>query len=520
MLNSCNQEVYKISDIEHVKRFLTLGTENGTYYIGEKDLVQQCITCIDRVLDTKSRNDLIFLLKVTKCKKPDTLIYLLASIVTYKVQDKSFQEFRNKGYELLDFICTTPTMLFMFIHYCKSLNQKNNKSNGWNNLHKRAINNWYNSKDNQKLIYMITKYKNRHSYEHKDIFRLSHIQTTDPIKSMIYKYVIKGLQDLQEIQQDPIYDFIYNYEKLIHADNEEVVLSILDTNHNFAWEHIPTSFLNNKQVLLKLLPNMPNIALLRNLNRLTRANVLEDQDTKYSIIKKLSEMTHINPIQALITFKMYNSGAGDKGSTTWTPDQEIVKELDKLFTRMFNEIIPINKRVCIALDVSGSMLGPKTVNGADCLCAAEVGCAMTMILEKSLANVEIMGFSKGFVPLNISYRNSLEDNLKMIRDLPFDATDCSLPIRWALKNQKRFDAFIIITDNETNSNYLPPAEELRIYRKYHDNPDTKMIVLATAPNNFTIADPNDKNMLDISGFDASVLEIICDFINPNKENLI
>jgi 60 kDa SS-A/Ro ribonucleoprotein len=514
-LNSCGKEIYKITDIEHVKRFLSLGTENGTYYIGEKDLVKQCISCIDRVLNSAERYKLLNLVKEykTKCKKQDTLIYLLASIVTYKVSDKAFLEFRKKGYDLLEFICTNPTMLFMFIHYCKQLNIKNNKSNGWNNLHKRAITNWYNNKDNKKLIYMVTKYKNRCSYEHRDILRLSHIETTDPIKSMIYKYIIKGLKEL-ESNLDPVFDFINEYEKLIHSEDKEVVLSILNQNHNFAWEHIPTQFLNDKDILIKLLPNMPNIALLRNLNRLSRANVLEHYNSKLLILEKLENMKNIHPIQVLITLKTYSSGKGDKGSTIWTPDKEIITKLEILFNNMFNEITQqIDKRVCIALDVSGSMFGTNTVNGADCLCAAEVACALAMILDKSMKHVEIMGFSTNFVKLNISHKNTLNDNLNMIRSINFGETDCSLPFKWALKEQKEFDAFIVITDNETNSNTNTPSKELNTYRENINIPDSKLIVLSTAANNFTIADPNDKNMLDISGFDSSIPDIICQFIN-------
>jgi 60 kDa SS-A/Ro ribonucleoprotein len=85
-------------------------------------------------------------------------------------------------------------------------------------------------------------------------------------------------------------------------------------------------------------------------------------------------------------------------------------------------------------------------------------------------------------------------------------------MRWALEKKKNYDAFIIITDNETNCNKETPSAVLRRYREMMKKPDAKMVVIATAANSFSIADPSDKNMLDVSGFDASVPDLVCQFI--------
>lgn len=45
-----------------------------------------------------------------------------------------------------------------------------------------------------------------------------------------------------------------------------------------------------------------------------------------------------------------------------------------------------------------------------------------------------------------------------------------------------------------------------------NSPDTKSIVCALSSNGFTIADPDDKHMLDIAGFDASTPDIIRQFV--------
>jgi hypothetical protein len=42
--------------------------------------------------------------------------------------------------------------------------------------------------------------------------------------------------------------------------------------------------------------------------------------------------------------------------------------------------------------------------------------------------------------------------------MPFDGTDCSLPMQWAMKEKVAADAFIVLTDNETYSGRMHPVE--------------------------------------------------------------
>jgi hypothetical protein len=50
IINSCGKEVYKVSDVNFLKRFLILGCENGTYYIGKNDLTFKNLSCIERLI--------------------------------------------------------------------------------------------------------------------------------------------------------------------------------------------------------------------------------------------------------------------------------------------------------------------------------------------------------------------------------------------------------------------------------------------------------------------------------------
>lgn len=45
-------------------------------------------------------------------------------------------------------------------------------------------------------------------------------------------------------------------------------------------------------------------------------------------------------------------------------------------------------------------------------------------------------------------------------------------------------------------------------------PDAKAVAVRMTSNGFTLADPNDRVMLDGVGFDTSVPAVIADFVRP------
>lgn len=81
---------------------------------------------------------------------------------------------------------------------------------------------------------------------------------------------------------------------------------------------------------------------------------------------------------------------------------------------------------------------------------------------------------------------------------------------WAQKTNTAADVFIVFTDNETFAGSVHPAIALREYRKNMDIP-AKLIVCGMTSNGFTIADPDDRGMLDMCGFDTGALDVIRSF---------
>jgi hypothetical protein len=89
-----------------------------------------------------------------------------------------------------------------------------------------------------------------------------------------------------------------------------------------------------------------------------------------------------------------------------------------------------------------------------------------------------------------------------ISNLPFEGTDCALPMIWARENEVNVSAFITYTDSETWAGKIHPSQALRQYRNEFVG-DAKAVVVGMTSNGFTIADPNDRGMLDVVGFDTT-----------------
>ena len=76
--------------------------------------------------------------------------------------------------------------------------------------------------------------------------------------------------------------------------------------------------------------------------------------------------------------------------------------------------------------------------------------AMMMTCVRTEANHVIMGFSDELVDLDINSQDTLPIVIRKTRDQNFGATDCALPMIWAMENKdKDIDVFIVYTDNET-----------------------------------------------------------------------
>lgn len=500
--NNAGGASYTVDLWQRFMRFLVIGTETGTYYVSERKHTLDNIKVVKDAIAADHRRAVDMLTEVSqagRAPKNDYAIYALAvAASTGSVMGQAY------ALNVLPFVCRTGTHLFQFVAFIDTMR-------GWGPALRKAVAKWYLDKTPDNLAYQVLKYQQREGWSHRDVLRKAHPLTTDPQMNCIFQFITQGVEGIKDpfatTEQMSAY---FTLQQYVDAD---IAVDFIK-RFNLSREMIPTELLTNTNVLRALAEKSPYTALIRNLGNMTRHKVLEDQTTHLHVIEQITNpikiaKARVHPISILTAHRTYAQGTGFRGSNTWMPDRKVVNALDAAFYESFKHVAPTGKRFFIGLDISGSM---RMRLNDGILTSAEIAAALAMTIIRTEPWCKVVGFNNQLTPLSITPNDTLESALTKTAKWNGGSTDCAQPMLYALANNLAVDCFIVITDNETWAGHTTPADALRQYRE-KSGIDAKLIVLATAATPFSIADPNDKGMLDVAGFDSSVPEIIRLFVN-------
>jgi len=331
---------------------------------------------------------------------------------------------------------------------------------------------------------------------------------------------------------DRVLATIWAFERAKRMKDRADVRELADLIARYGLPHecVPTEMKQFPQVWEALLPHMGLTAMLRNLGKLTEVGLfgfMSLSDAERFVIDRLTNAealraARVHPLALLVALKTYAQGHGDKGKLKWKPRQKIVDALDRAFYLSFEALAPTGARTLLALDVSGSMMGPN-IAGMPGISPRVGAAAMALVTAAVEPRHEVVaftagshpsahaGYPTGISPLAISPRMRLDDVLAKTANLPFGGTDCALPMIWAAENKVPVDAFCVYTDSETWAGNIHPSQALAAYRQKMGI-GAKLVVIGMVSNGFSIADPNDAGMLDVVGFDTATPSIIADFV--------
>ncbi|MGV0740973.1 TROVE domain-containing protein [Mycolicibacterium sp. XJ870] len=537
VLNAAGGYTFSVDDWSRVHRFLTLGTDGGTYYTGDRELTRDNADAILRAAGTDPIglvNRIVEVSEAGRAPKQNPALFALAIAASTDDVDG-----RRAALAALPRVARTGTHLFLFAGYVEQFR-------GWGPTLRRAVGQWYTERPVDRLAYQLVKYRQRAGWSHRDMLRLaSPSGVVDPARRMAFNWSAgKGLGDYAEapvrltdaqlkagqrsavrpvVRADTVPEelaIIADFEDAQAASSAARWVEIVGRGNGLSWEMLPDAALAEPAVWEALIDRgMPQTALMRQLPRLTRLGLLSGSvgdvvAAQLADAERVAE-ARVHPVNVLVAQRTYASGQGARGQGAWTPVVRISDALDAAFYAAYGAVRPAGKRTLLALDISGSM--SSYVSGLPVTCR-EAAAALAMVTAATEPQHRIVGFTAGsggwtstaITELDISPRRRLDDVCAYTAALPMGATDCAQPMVWARKNRVEVDTFHIYTDNETWYGDIHPHQALEQYRQKMGI-DARLVVVAMTASHNSIADPGDPRELDISGFDSAVPTLLADF---------
>jgi 60 kDa SS-A/Ro ribonucleoprotein len=518
--NNAGGFVYSLSPLKLLERFLILGSEGGSYYVTEKKLTADNAKNAQALFNgdvetAKAAVDLVVRVSDEgRAPKNDPAIFALALAASSK-----HGAVRAYALGKLPQVCRIPTHLFHFLTYVQQFR-------GWGRGLKRAVGAWYNDKDLKSLAYQLVKYQSRDGWSNADALRLSHPQASlgsDPAsRNALYKWVVDGFEATARFKDRPeaIPEIVKAFETAKSYSKSLALLPELISKYNLSREMLPTEALNVPEVWEALLyagAGMPYTAMLRNLGNMSKCGLLKPLSKASKFVQErlldqsLIREARVHPLSILLASRTYGQGHGVLGKGAWEVVPAVRDALDEAFYLAFKSLEPTGKNFLFGVDISGSMSWSNSAGAGVPITAAEGAAAMALACAKVETNYHIMGFATSFVNLGITPKMSLKEAMETTRRLTMGGTDCSLPMVWAKKNKVEVDCFVVLTDSETWYGHIHPKQALKEYRDAMGI-QAREVVVGMAATPFSIADPADPLTLDVVGFDASVPQILQEFV--------
>ena len=514
------------SELQRLERFLCLGKDSAVYHcqtdVSSQKYSSSDVQLVKAVLHLDNGGALAIGTILSFSRNGRAAVRhpaLFALAVCARCGD---QETKNGVYDALSDVCHIPTDLFYFLsQHVKVGELCDLDGRGWGRAIRRALSRWYlDNPDELQLARHVTKYPQRHRWRHLDVLRVAHIKTPrqNAALGFILEYIRHGLRPakrrFRRQSVGDVADFLTAVKDVKSRSLDEGQLVSTIRTHRLNREHILTEWLSSPQIWKALLPNMPVMAMIRNLGRMTSLEILKSgSDEAAHVISRLQNRSllmsaRLHPFYLLHALRTYNNGHGDKGRLVWKPNSDIVKELELAFNQSFTFTEPTGQRFLLAVDITttceGCHIDPST--------AAAV---LAMQIARRETEFEIVYFTEEIIPKTIDASMQLTTVMQLMpgsTDPTHTSCDCSKPIRWALDGDKDFDVFIIFTSCRTVTNETNVMTTLLEYRQRFNTQRTKLVVVTMSNNDCIIGDDRDHFILNVVGFDINGLELINDFI--------
>ena len=163
--NSAGGFAWAVDDWARLRRFLVLGSEGGSFYVGEWKLTRQNAKAVERCLaadGARTVAEIVAISAAGRAPRNDAAVFALA--LAAAAPDEAT---RRAALDALPRVCRTGTHLFQFATFVEGFR-------GWGRSLRRAVGDWYARRSPESLAHQAVKYRQREGMTHRDLLRLAH----------------------------------------------------------------------------------------------------------------------------------------------------------------------------------------------------------------------------------------------------------------------------------------------------------------------------------------------------------
>lgn len=499
--NAAGGRAYSKGDANALAQFAVTGTFQDTFYVGAANQLA-------KVKELAQSVDAEFLAKLAVYsrehgKMKDMPAYLLATLAARGETELVKRIFPR--------VCNNSKVLFAFVRIIRS-GEVGRKSFGTSL--KRLIQQWITGRNNHALFMGTIGHSDPSM---ADVIKMVHPRPVGETQSNMFSYLLGNSYDLSMLPYD-----VRVFEQLKRGETREV-------------PDIPFRAMTNIDLDVAqwraIAVNMPWNTLRQNLNMLGRRGVFDDTGVVRTLADKLADEGNVVacnafPFELLATWK----------ATRNEVPVEISNALQEAMEVATRNVPKLQGDTLIAVDQSGSMCqGPVTGRGAKpsiirvVEAASLIGCS----LLRSNKTATLIGFDcaqwsgmrggdmPGVYPMNhLNPFDSVMTNVSKM-NAGGGGTDCSLPFQYLIKNNKRVDNIIVLSDYESwtstwngGVNCAPACAAWKTYSR--KNPRAKLACVDLQPQNTNQVPDQPGRVINIGGWNDPMFRTLDEFFNRDS----
>ncbi|MER5326162.1 TROVE domain-containing protein [Streptosporangium roseum] len=523
--NAAGGYVFAKDTWTRLEDFLVLGTNGGTYYVGEDRLTAENAEVLFRAIAEDGPRVVALLTDVSTARPPRAPKNRPALFALAAAYAEGDADTRQAAKLALPKVARTTDHLATFFGYYKNLG---GKATGRGTAPvagrslRSALGSWFLTGSPDDVAFKACKAAQRktpsgEAFSLRDVLRIAHPAADGDQRRTLFGWIAGNVTDGQAREVLPAVDRFLTAKAVTSAAEAVGVV----TERRVPWEFLPDAMLTEPSVWDALVDTVGMTALLRNLARMTRIGTLGPMsDATRRAVARLTDAdalakARVHPMDVFLALRVYGSGRAQPNpraaAHTWQPVPAIRDALEEAYEASFGHIEPTGKRLLVAVDSSGSMSYAGVTSGGSRLGTVyEVACAMAVMLARiERDNLHVIDVDTAVHASKVTPRTNLREIASWRPS--GGGTDLSLPFTWAKQRKLEVDGVVVFTDNETWSGRSHPVQALAGYRN-SVNPNTRVVVAAMTAGGYSVGAPKDEDVLNVVGLDASLPMIVNGFI--------